>query len=130
MTRQSDTAINLFLLIRLNWKLYIKIQFLIKNSGLTILKKIEGEWHIIFCLSGVLKSNFRNARLLAGFQIAYTLFEDTNWTHFLSPFSSQKADSALTRRLSFLKIFPKHNSVFAIIVEAFDYHPPPQSGCS
>ena len=32
-----------------------------KNSGLTILKKIEVEWYRILYLSGVLKSNFRNA---------------------------------------------------------------------
>ena len=34
--RQSETAISQFLLIRLNWKLYIKIQFLIKKSDMSI----------------------------------------------------------------------------------------------
>ena len=40
VVRQSETGISVCLLIRLNWKLYIKIQFLIKKSDMSIFWKI------------------------------------------------------------------------------------------
>ena len=40
VVRQSETGISVCLLIRLNWKLYIKIQFLIKKSDMSIFGKI------------------------------------------------------------------------------------------
>lgn len=85
--RQSETGITLFLLIRLNWKLYIKIQFLIKKSDMSIF-----EWWRKGP-SGVLKSNFWYAAF-GGISICvHTDFEsDTNCTHFLSQFGSQGAD--------------------------------------
>lgn len=72
LIRKSETAISLFLLIRLNWKLYIKIQFLIKKSGMSIFWKIlklndEEKVHQV-------SWNQTSAmRLLAVFQFAHTL---------------------------------------------------------
>lgn len=81
--RQSETAISLFLIIRLNWKLYINIQFLIKKSGMSIFWKIlksndeekvhQVSWNETFAM-----------RLLAVFQFAYTLISNQIRTVLIS----------------------------------------------
>ena len=81
--RQSETAISQFLLIRLNWKLYIKIQFLIKKSGMSIFWKIlklndeekvhQVSWNQTFSM-----------RLLAVFKFAYTLISNQIRTVLIS----------------------------------------------
>ena len=81
--RQSETAISQFLLIRLNWKLYIKIQFLIKKSDMSIFWKIlklndeekvyQVSWNQTFSM-----------RLLAVFKFAYTLISNQIRTVLIS----------------------------------------------
>lgn len=83
VTRQSETGISLFLLIRLNWKLHIKIQFLIKKSDMSIFWKIlklndeekvhQVSWNQTFGM-----------RLLAVFQFAYTLISNQIRTVLIS----------------------------------------------
>ena len=81
--RQSETGISVCLLIRLNWKLYIKIQFLIKKSDMSIFWKIlklndeekvhQVSWNQTFSM-----------RLLAVFQFAYTLISNQIRTVLIS----------------------------------------------
>ena len=83
VVRQSETGISVFLLIRLNWKLYIKIQFLIKKSDMSIFWKIlklndeekvhQVSWNQTFSM-----------RLLAVFQFAYTLISNQIRTVLIS----------------------------------------------